>query len=32
MHGCVAFDGKMWVLGGFGETLFNDVWAYTSQR
>ena len=30
-HTSVVFDGKMWVMGGYGGTYFRDVW-YLGKR
>ena len=25
---CLTYRDKLWVIGGFGDTLYNDVWSY----
>jgi len=28
----LVYDARLWVIGGFGVVLYNDVWAYTKVR
>ena len=25
---CFTYRDKLWLIGGFGDTLYNDVWSY----
>ena len=29
--GALVFEDRIWIIGGFGKTLYNDVWSYGPQ-